>query len=86
MDEQRLILNDSLTIDGGEAGQTPISLWLWVPGWTIQRAAAVFTDPKKTEKIEYQCAGSSFVYRGYTQCEILQKDADGRISVCMVKG
>ena len=32
--------NDSLTIEGGEAGQTPISLWLWVPGWTIQRAAA----------------------------------------------
>jgi len=28
----------------------------------------------------------SDIYRGYTNCTVLQQDADGQISVCMTKG
>jgi len=86
MEEQRLILNDSLTINGGEAGLSGGFLWCWIRGYTIAEASRIFMDPKKTEKIEYQYEGSSVVYRGYTNCTVLQQDADGQISVCMTKG
>lgn len=86
MDGRRLILNDSLTIEGAEAGLTSLSLWLWIPGLTMSRAAQIFMNPKYTEKIEFQYDGMSVVYRGHTNCTVLQQDADGQISVCMTKG
>ena len=86
MDGQRLILNDSLTIEGGSAGYSSGYLWLYIQGWTMARAAQIFTNPKYTEKIEFQYGEMSDIYRGYTNCTVLQQDADGQISVCMTKG
>ncbi len=86
MDGRRLILNDSLTIEGGEAGYSGGSLWLWITGYTMQAAARIFMDPKRTEKIEFQYGEMSDIYRGYTSCVSLKQDVDGLVSVCMVKG
>lgn len=86
MDGRRLILNDSLKIEGGEAGASGGYMWLYIPGWTMAKAAKIFMDPQYTQKIEFQYGEMSDIYRGYTNCTVLQQDADGMISVCMVKG
>lgn len=85
MDGQRLILNDSLKIEGGSAGYSGGYLWLYVPGWTMTRAAQVFMNQKYTEKIEFQYGDMSDIYRGYTNCTNIMTDG-GQVSVCLVKG
>ena len=82
---RRLILNDSLTAEGGEAGFSGGCLWLYIPGWTMAQAAKTCMDKRYTEKIEFQYGDMSDVYRGYTRCTVLQQDADGTVSVCLVK-
>lgn len=86
MEGRRLILNDGTVIEDGNAGYSDGFLWLWFAGYTLQQAATMFFDPTKTAKIVYQYGEMQDEYTGYTVCRSLMTDADGRISVCMVKG
>ena len=86
MTGRRLILKDGTTIEGGEAGQTPVNLWLWFSGYTLQEAAAMFFDTEKTEEITFQYGEMQSIYRGYTNCTQLDIGTDGTVSVCMKRG
>lgn len=86
MDGRRLILNDGTIIDDGVAGYSEGFLWLWFTGYTMQQAASLFFDATKTEHIVFQYGEMADEYNGFTTCRSLMIDADGRISVCMVKG
>lgn len=81
----RLILNDGTVIEDGRAGLADGFLWLRLPGFTMQEAAAIAFDPQKTARIEFQYGEMEDVHEGYTTCTNIMTD-DGRISVCMVKG
>ena len=83
---RRLILNDGTVIENGEAGQTPLNLWLWFGGMTLQEAAALFFDTEKTETITFQYGEMEDIYEGYTSCARLEIDTDGKITVCMKRG
>lgn len=82
---QRLILADGTTIENGSCGYASAHLWCWLPGSTMQEAAALFFDASKTARIVYEYGEMSDVYEGFTVCTNLFID-DGQISVCLVKG
>lgn len=86
MTGRRLILNDGTSLENCEAGLTPTSLWLYLKGVTMQRAADTFFDSRKTSKIVFQYGEMQDVYEGYTNCSTITEDEAGDVSVCMKKG
>ena len=86
MEGQRLILNDGTIIEGGRAGYADGFLWLYLTEITMMQAAQMFFDQDKTQRIEYQYGEMSDVYEGFTVCRSIISDAEGQISVCMVRG
>lgn len=86
MEGQRLILADGTTIEHGVAGYADGYLWLYLTGYTMQQAAALFFDPTKTAHITFQYGDMQDEYSGFTDCRTLTIDADGKVSVCMAKG
>ena len=85
MDGQRITLNDGTVIDNGSAGLSSGFLWLYLPGYTIQQAAAVAFDPTKTAIIVFEYGEMSDTYNGYTTCTQIA-ESDGVASVCLTKG
>ena len=86
MEDQRLIMKDGTTIENGRCGYSEGHLWCWITGYTMQQAAAIFFDPDKTGKIVYEYGEMSDEYAGFTVCVNLFIDADGKVSVCLVRG
>ena len=86
MEGQRLLLNDGTVIEDGQAGYSEGFLWLFLTGYTIAQAAILFCDPSKTERIVFQYGEMEDEYEGYTNCTRLLADADGRVSVCLIRG
>lgn len=86
MHGQRLILNDNITIENGLAGYADGFLWCYFTGYTLQEAATVFFNPANTAKIEFQYGEAKDTYTGFTTVRTLSVDADGKVSVCLVKG
>ena len=82
---RRLILADGTTIEGGESGYAGGSLWCYLPGWTMDKAAKVFCDERKTVLIRFEYGEMEDVYSGYTVCTNIMI-SDGQASVCLVKG
>ena len=83
MEGNRLILNDGTTIENGSAGYADGSVWLYLPGYTMQQAAAFAFDSSKTSSITYQYGDMQDVYTGYTDCVGMLTNYDGLVSVCM---
>ena len=86
MEGLRLILNDTITIEGGRAGYSGGFLWLFFTGYTLPEAGAIFFDPSNTAKIVFQYGDMEDTYTGYTVCTSLTVDTDEKVFVCMVKG
>ena len=86
MEGLRLILNDTITIEGGRAGYSGGFLWLFFTGFTLPEAGAIFFDPSNTSKIVFQYGEMEDTYDGFTVCTNLMIDSDGSISVCLSKG
>ena len=84
MEGQRLTLNDGTIIDNGSAGLSSGFLWLYLPGYTIQQAAAIAFDNNKTAVIVFDYGDMSDTYEGYTVCTTIS-EADGQASVCLTK-
>ena len=83
MESQRLILKDGTRIEGGSAGAADGVLWLWLPGMTMQEAAAIAFNPEKTQKIWYQFGDMENEYSGYTNCMSIMGGAE--VSVCLAR-
>lgn len=83
---RRLILADGTTIEDGEAGQAAGFLWLYIPGLNMREVADTVLDEEKTAEIRFEYGEMADTYTGYTECRSINRDWDGRISVCMVKG
>ena len=83
---QRLILMDGTTIENGRAGYSEKHLWLWVTGYTMQQAAAIFLNPSKTGVIVFEYGEMSNRYEGFTDCTNLFIDGDDQINVCLIRG
>lgn len=80
----RLILKDGMEIENGRAGYTDRVLWLWMPGMSMQGAAAIVFDPEKTGKIIFRYGNMQDEYEGFTHCiRILEEEND--IAVCMTR-
>lgn len=86
MEGRRLILNDGTEIENGSAGYAAGSLWCRLPGYTMQQAAVVFFNPDITAVILFQYGEMEDRYEGFTNCEAIMTEADGKVSVCMTKG
>lgn len=86
MEGRRLILANGTTIEDGEAGFSQGFLWLWFTGMTLAAAFALFNNPSTTAIIKFQYGDMEDVYDGFTSCRGVNIDADGVLSVCMVKG
>lgn len=84
MEGQRVILNDGTTIENARAGLAEGFLWLWLPGMTMQEAAAIAFDPEKTKKIWYQYGEMESEYLGYTGCRMINTDG-AEVSVCLTR-
>ena len=80
----RLILNDGTVIENGGAGDAGRTLWLTLPGYTMQKAAETAFNAGKTARIEHEYGNVKDVYEGYTRCTAIM-DEDTRISIGMVK-
>ena len=84
MEGTRLILNDGTIIENGRAGLDSGFLWLYLPGYTMQDAAAIAFNYQKMERIEFQYGEMSDTYSGFTTCRgILARE--GEIAVCMTR-
>jgi hypothetical protein len=83
---QRLILADGTTLENCVAGYAEGFLWLYLTGYTIQQAAALFFDPAKTAHIVFQYGDMKDEYTGFTDCRTLTTNTDGQVSVCMARG
>ena len=81
----RLILNDGTVIENGGAGDAGRTLWLYLPGFTMQEAAETAFDAGKMARIEHEYGDRTDVYEGYTRCTAIM-DEDTKISIGMVKG
>lgn len=84
MEGRQLILNDGTIIPNGEAGLSQGFLWLYLPGFTIQQAAAVAFDTNKTSVIVFDYGDESETFNGYTSCKNLSAE-DGQASVCLTQ-
>ena len=85
MKGQRLIMNDGTIIENGSAGYAEGCLWLKLPGYTMQQAAALAFDDEKTSRVVFQYGEMSDTYEGFTNCVNINQDYDGLVSVCMKK-
>ena len=85
MEGRRLILKDGTQIEGGEAGYSNGTLWLWLPGMTMAEAATILFNPLKTAVIWFQYGDEEAEYKGYTICTAIITEEE-RISGCMKKG
>ena len=85
MEGRRLVLNDGTEIENGEAGYANQRLWCFLPGYTIQAAAAIFFDAGKTAKIVFQYGEMQDEYNGFTNCVNLMQE-ETRVCVCLTKG
>ena len=81
---RELILKDGTIIDG-TAGYFGGFLWLYFSGYTLLQAAEIFSDPEKTETIEFRAGANDEIYEGFTDCRNIMTDEDGRLSVCMTR-
>ena len=81
----RLIMNNGSVYENGSAGASGNTLWLTIPGITMQDAAQIAFDENKTKKIVHQYGNEESVYTGFTRCTRLM-DEDIQISICLVKG
>lgn len=84
MEGRQLVLNDGTIIPNGEAGLSGGFLWLYLPGYTIQQAAAVAFDSNKIAVIVFDYGEMSDTYTGYTLCKSVFED-DGQASVCLTQ-
>ena len=82
---RKLILNDGTVIEGGEAGYSQGFLWLFLPGYTMQQAAAIAFDKNKTAVIVFEYGEMEDRYEGYTNCTSISEN-DGQANVCLEKG
>ena len=85
MEGIRLILGNGTVIENGRAGYASGFLWLHLPGWTMQQAAAAAFDPSAFGNITFQYGEMEDTYTGFTVCTNIMQDED-EITVCMVKG
>lgn len=81
---KQLILKDGTIIEG-TAGYSGGFLWLYFRGYTLLQVAEIFSDPEKTETIEFRAGADYDIYEGFTDCRNIMTDADGKLSVCMTK-
>ena len=86
MTGRRLILKDGTEIEGGVAGLSDGSLWLYLTGFTMPELATMFCDPAKTGAIVAQFGQMQDEHTGFTVCTIIKVDADGKASVCLTRG
>ena len=82
---RRLILADGTKIENGEVGDLVTEIWCYLPGWTVGRAAQIFTNTAKTAEIRFQYGDMEDVFRGYTDCRNIMTRGE-QIAVCLVKG
>lgn len=80
-----IVLNNGTVIDDGSVGLSEGFLWLFLPGFTMQDAAAIAFDTEAVRRIVWQAGEDEYVYTGYTVCVNIHQD-DGQIAVCLVKG
>ena len=85
MNGRRLILKDGTTIENGEAGYADGKLWVWLPDFTMQSAAAIAFDATKMDKIIFQYGEMSDEYDNFTNCISIML-SDERVAVCMTRG
>lgn len=85
MEGRRLILKNGTIIEGGEAGYSDGTLWLWLPGMTMADAAGILFNPALTAVIWFQYGEEEAEYKGFTSCTAIITEED-RISACMKKG
>lgn len=83
MTGRRLILNNDIVIENGEAGYSAGFLWCYITGYTMAEAAEIFLSPGNTARIIFQYGEMEDQYDGYTECMNLMIDTDGKISVCL---
>lgn len=74
------------TIIQGIAACAQGFLWLYFKGYTMQQAATLFLDEEKTGHITFTQGEAQTDYEGFTDCRVIQIDADGNNSVCMARG
>lgn len=85
MDGVRIRLADGTVFEGGTAGLSGGSLWLYVSGDSMPALAAVFCDDWKTNRIVFEYGEMAERYEGYTDCRVISIEDNGRASVCMKK-
>lgn len=82
----KLVLNDGTTIQDGHAGLADGFLWLWLPGTTIQSAAAIAFNQERTKRITYWYGDNlEITYSGFTECVNIMTQGF-EIAVCMRRG
>lgn len=81
---RRLILNDGTVLENAQAGYASGVLWCYVPGITMQQAAALFFDPAKTQKIIFQYGEMEDTWEGFTVPVAMLQD-EFQISISLRK-
>ena len=74
------------TIINGMTAYVQGFLWCYFTGKTMQETAEIFLDETKTGKIVFISGENRTEYDGFTDCRVIQKDIDGKLSVCLTRG
>ena len=85
MDGRRVILNpgtNEIRLEGANAGQTEVSLWLYIPNMTLEEVFRIVIVPENLQTIRYEYGEMAEEYTGYTRVSVVQ-DGLNEISVCL---
>lgn len=71
-------LNNGVTLEDANIGQTPVNIWIYCQGLTMSEAYALFSDPDATDRISWDMYGEGepLIYEGYTDLVSLSVTGD----------
>lgn len=69
--EYYLKLADGTILESSDCGYSDRKLHCWVKNKTLAEVFALFTDPEKTKEIRYCSRGTTLVYRGFTEIDLI---------------
>lgn len=71
MNERQILLADGTVLEGCELSCADGNLWIYC-ALDMRQGARLYLDSGKVAEIRYRRGGQTEVYKGFTECQLLQ--------------
>jgi hypothetical protein len=68
-----LVLNDGMRLENSECGYANHMLWCYVKDYTLAEVFSAFSNPEKTEEIQFLYGDTEEIYIGFTELNLIRK-------------